>query len=251
MRVIPIEKTIPAERVDKDLRRKLLAEAPGILNWIIAGCLAWQGEGLGDTANIPAQLPPPTRSSPTVSVRSSPSVARSRLTAESRAPPCALPMSLWAEREGEHPINPRDFAEQLRQRNVSETKVYEGGSLCAAGAGSDSGTPDTLGQQFLVNPIENLSRETNWELVSSCVPCATGAPSAAGVLGNCTRVRPGTTATPADVELLQAFLATLNGTAQATLDKLWDYWKSTAAPSVGDFWPGRRAASMRDSPSHT
>ena len=60
-------------------------------------------------------------------------------------------------------------------------------------------------------------------------------PSAAGVLGNCTRVRPDSTVTPADVEALQEHLAGLNGTAQATLDKLWTYWKDAPSPTVSDF----------------
>ena len=65
-------------------------------------------------------------------------------------------------------------------------------------------------------------------------------PSAAGVLGNCTRVRPDSTVTPADVEVLQAHLAGLNGTAQATLDKLWIYWKAAPAPCVSEFLAGEK-----------
>ena len=65
-------------------------------------------------------------------------------------------------------------------------------------------------------------------------------PSAAGVLGNCTRVRPDSTVTPEDVEVLQAHLAGLNGTAQATLDKLWIYWKTAPAPCVSEFLAGEK-----------
>ena len=38
--------TIPAEERDPDLFDKLSRELPGILNWAIAGCLAWQKQGL-------------------------------------------------------------------------------------------------------------------------------------------------------------------------------------------------------------
>jgi hypothetical protein len=48
-------------------------------------------------------------------------------------------------------------------------------------------------------------------------------------------VRPDSTVTPADVEALQEHLAGLNGTAQATLDKLWTYWKDAPSPTVSDF----------------
>lgn len=44
--LIPFTQTIPEPERDKHLGSKLVAELPGILNWAIAGCLAWQREGL-------------------------------------------------------------------------------------------------------------------------------------------------------------------------------------------------------------
>jgi putative DNA primase/helicase len=46
IRLIPFDVVIPPHEQDKQLREKLLAEAPGILAWAIRGCLAWQKEGL-------------------------------------------------------------------------------------------------------------------------------------------------------------------------------------------------------------
>jgi putative DNA primase/helicase len=46
IRLIPFEVTFPKEKQDKSLPAKLEAELPGILNWALAGCLAWQNEGL-------------------------------------------------------------------------------------------------------------------------------------------------------------------------------------------------------------
>lgn len=37
---------VPLERRDKDLLSKLQAEAAGVLNWLVAGCSAWQRDGL-------------------------------------------------------------------------------------------------------------------------------------------------------------------------------------------------------------
>jgi putative DNA primase/helicase len=37
---------VPLERRDKDLLSKLQAEAPGVLNWLVAGCSAWLAGGL-------------------------------------------------------------------------------------------------------------------------------------------------------------------------------------------------------------
>jgi putative DNA primase/helicase len=44
--LVPFTVTIPPEEQDKALKEKLLAEASGILQWMLAGCDAWQREGL-------------------------------------------------------------------------------------------------------------------------------------------------------------------------------------------------------------
>ena len=44
--LIPFTVTIPAEERDKDLGDKLKAEWPGILQWMIDGCVDWQERGL-------------------------------------------------------------------------------------------------------------------------------------------------------------------------------------------------------------
>jgi putative DNA primase/helicase len=44
--LIPFEGEFRGDKEDKDLDTKLMAEAPGILNRLIAGCLLWQKEGL-------------------------------------------------------------------------------------------------------------------------------------------------------------------------------------------------------------
>lgn len=46
MILIPFKVQIPEHKVDKDLKYKLLREAPAILDWMIEGCLMWQSEGL-------------------------------------------------------------------------------------------------------------------------------------------------------------------------------------------------------------
>jgi len=44
--LIPFEVTIPDAKQDKDLANKLRQELPGILSWLVAGCLDWQRGGL-------------------------------------------------------------------------------------------------------------------------------------------------------------------------------------------------------------
>jgi putative DNA primase/helicase len=47
LRMLPFEERIPEDERDKLLLDKLRDELSGILNWAIAGCLAWQRDGLG------------------------------------------------------------------------------------------------------------------------------------------------------------------------------------------------------------
>ncbi len=46
VKLVPFNVTIPDAEQDKKLDKKLLSESPGILNWMIKGCLMWQKEGL-------------------------------------------------------------------------------------------------------------------------------------------------------------------------------------------------------------
>src|SRR3982074_787110 len=46
LHLIPFTVTIPTERRYKDLFEKLKPEWPGILQWMIDGCLAWRRLGL-------------------------------------------------------------------------------------------------------------------------------------------------------------------------------------------------------------
>jgi putative DNA primase/helicase len=50
--LIPFAVTIPPEDRDADLAEKLKAEWPGILAWLIEGCLEWQTEGLRPPAVV-------------------------------------------------------------------------------------------------------------------------------------------------------------------------------------------------------
>ncbi|MDN6629703.1 MAG: phage/plasmid primase, P4 family [Staphylococcus equorum] len=50
--LIPFDVQIPENKVDKDLKYKLLREAPAILNWAVEGCLKWQESGL----KIPSKI---------------------------------------------------------------------------------------------------------------------------------------------------------------------------------------------------
>ncbi len=46
LRLIPFDVTIPQDEIDRELDRKLWAEAGGVLAWLVRGCLEWQQHGL-------------------------------------------------------------------------------------------------------------------------------------------------------------------------------------------------------------
>jgi P4 family phage/plasmid primase-like protien len=50
--LVPFIVRIAKEKVDKDLFNKLVAEAAGILAWMVRGCLAWQQRGLEMPAEV-------------------------------------------------------------------------------------------------------------------------------------------------------------------------------------------------------
>ncbi|WP_288132156.1 phage/plasmid primase, P4 family [Accumulibacter sp.] len=52
LHLIPFTVTIPPERRDGNLTEKLLAERDGIMAWAVAGCLAWQRDGLKPPACV-------------------------------------------------------------------------------------------------------------------------------------------------------------------------------------------------------
>jgi putative DNA primase/helicase len=56
-KVIPFDFTVPPEHKDSKLPEKLLAEAQGILAWIVAGAVAWNQQGLA----VPAEVEYATR----------------------------------------------------------------------------------------------------------------------------------------------------------------------------------------------
>jgi putative DNA primase/helicase len=52
IRLVPFEVTIPPAEQDRKLAEKLRAERPGILNWCLEGCLAWQRDGLREPKEV-------------------------------------------------------------------------------------------------------------------------------------------------------------------------------------------------------
>lgn len=52
VRLVPFEAVYEGENRDQKLKEKLLAEAPGILTWLVIGAMLWQDMGLGNPEEV-------------------------------------------------------------------------------------------------------------------------------------------------------------------------------------------------------
>ena len=113
--LIPFLVTIPKDERDDTLAEKLKAEWPGILAWMIDGCLAWQREGLN---------PPPAVLSATTAYFDAEDVLGAWLVEACFREPDAWEKSTelfgsykdWAERAGEPHIPLKQFSQKLEAR---------------------------------------------------------------------------------------------------------------------------------------
>lgn len=114
---IPFEIVIPAGRVDLELESKLLAEAPGIMWWLIEGCQAYLRDGLGED---------PVAKAATAAWRAdSDHIGRWMQNACILEPDAKCARRVlranytgWCEAEDERPVGPKPFAEELHRRGI-------------------------------------------------------------------------------------------------------------------------------------
>jgi putative DNA primase/helicase len=116
--LIPFTVTIPPAERDPDLSETLKAEWPGILRWMIEGCLEWQRMGL---------VPPEVVTVATAAYLEAEDAIAAWLDdccsrdAQSWEPTCSLFASwtAWATRTGEHVGTLRRFAQALENRGIA------------------------------------------------------------------------------------------------------------------------------------
>jgi len=178
IRLVPFTVTIPEEEQDPHLADKLKQELPGILNWALEGCLAWQRDGL---------RPPTQVLEATKSYREEMDILGEFLAVCCKESVGARISSTllyqeylsWCERENEHPISRKTFMMRLRERGFDVVRshgrrFFVGLTLRQEGAegdlfvenprdksggakfpkkGSDTAPPDTLGAAGAENDL--------------------------------------------------------------------------------------------------
>lgn len=132
VRMIPFTVTIPEGERDPGLPEKLSAELPGILNWMVEGCLAWQREGLGTCAAVEkATTAYQAESDPVKEFLEEECVSAPSLTIQSTV--LFQAYCRWTMAHSERPVSARAFAEHMRELGYTSKKssavFYQGLSL--------------------------------------------------------------------------------------------------------------------------
>lgn len=123
--LIPFLVTIPEQDLDKELSSKLAAEAPGILQWIIQGCLDWQRIGL----SLPHQIIEAVdqyRSEMNVFERWLEECCEKGPGKSVGAEAAFKSQCDWAEQNGFSPLTHRKFAEKLIEHGFIKKKTNVG-----------------------------------------------------------------------------------------------------------------------------
>jgi putative DNA primase/helicase len=119
VRLIPFSYTVPEDRKNSDLEKELFeAEAPGILRWLVEGCLEWQREGLPASDTVKAATSEYRSEEDTLSgflaehciLENGASAASATLYRRYRS---------WAEQAGERIMTQTAFSLALQERGFS------------------------------------------------------------------------------------------------------------------------------------
>jgi putative DNA primase/helicase len=127
--LIPFAVTIPPEERDPDLTEKLKAEWPGILQWIVDGCLDWQAEGLRQPQAVADATAAYMEAEDAIAAWIDDKCERDTAAWESSTVLFAS-WSAWAERAGENAGTMRRFSQTLESRGfVLQRKMHGRGFL--------------------------------------------------------------------------------------------------------------------------
>ena len=122
--LIPFAVTIPPEERDADLAEKLKAEWPGILAWLVDGCLEWQTEGLRPPKAVQEATEVYLSAEDSLATWLEERCERSATEWESSAALFAS-WSAWATAAGENPGNSKRFAQALKSRGfIPNRRMY-------------------------------------------------------------------------------------------------------------------------------
>lgn len=124
IQLVPWEVVVAAKDIDGKLGDKLWMEAPGILNWAIAGCLAWRKQGLQPPARVLAATAEYRKEQDTVGQFFAEALVFDTKAKIGRAE-LRTQYETWCEDLGYLPVGARRFTQALRRHNVVEGGVWD------------------------------------------------------------------------------------------------------------------------------
>ena len=125
--LIPFAVTIPPEERDGELTEKLKDEWPGILTWLIEGCLKWQAEGLRPPTAVLDATEAYLSAEDSLTAWLEERCERNAAGWTSSASLFAS-WSVWATAAGENPGNSKRFAQALESRGFIPNRQRKEGS---------------------------------------------------------------------------------------------------------------------------
>jgi putative DNA primase/helicase len=123
--LVPFAITIPAAERDLQLRDKLQSEWPGILKWMIAGCLAWQRDGLAPPAAVTAATAAYMEAEDATAAWIDERCSREAQAWTSSGDLFAS-WKAWAEQAGEFVGSAKRFAQNMETRGFQPTRKMNG-----------------------------------------------------------------------------------------------------------------------------
>jgi putative DNA primase/helicase len=138
--LVPFNVTIPAEERDPKLREKLKAEWPGILRWLIDGCLAWQRQGLSPPAVVRDATSAYLDAEDALSTWIEECCNRD-IDAWTTSTELFGSWKAWAESNGEFVGSPKRFAQNLEARSFQPVRKMRGRGFQGLSINRSAGTP--------------------------------------------------------------------------------------------------------------
>jgi putative DNA primase/helicase len=120
--LIPFTGTIPEERQDRELPAKLRAEASGILNWLVRGCLEWQKNGLAPPAEV-ADAAGSYRSDMDVLGDFLDECIIPNPDSEVTNPEMRKAYEEWCQHSGERPMSARGLTLRMKERGFVQKRI--------------------------------------------------------------------------------------------------------------------------------